>query len=184
MIVAPPLNQSNAGDIYFGSLGPTATNWSTNLRIDDDTVPTGLDRSPRIGLSSSRNVLVSWIDGRTSAGQVRVRQRTGTSWSSTSAQVSDASALPGTRLTMATKADGGVLVAWDDARATTSAIWGTQCEAGATNVSRCAPAAMLSDQTGAAFRPARTVNATTVFLGWRDDTTGGGDIRSRLRLPS
>jgi hypothetical protein len=27
-------------------------------------------------------------------------------------------------------------------------------------------------------------SGTTVYLGWRDDTAGGGDIRIRLRTPS
>ncbi|MGA3058410.1 MAG: hypothetical protein ABSE70_10320 [Candidatus Limnocylindrales bacterium] len=176
-------DQSNAGDIYFATLGPTATAWSSNSRIDDDSIATGVDRSPRIGLGSNGNVLVAWLDGRTTAGQVRVRQRTGTSWSS-SVQVSDDAAAPGGGVALAVKADGGVIVAWDDTRATASAIWGAQCEAGAKAVARCAAPEAWSDQAGAAYRPTIVASATQVSLGWRDDTSGSGDIRVRLRSPS
>jgi hypothetical protein len=175
--------RTNAGDIYAASLGPTATAWSTNTRVDDDTVTTGVDRSPRIGIASNGNLLVAWLDGRTAAGQVRVRQRTGTTWSA-SVQVSDATAVVGTRLALATKSDGGVILAWDDTRATTSAIWGAQCETGSTSVTRCAVPELWSDQSGAAYRPTLVSSGSNVVLGWRDDTTGGGDIRFRVRTPS
>jgi hypothetical protein len=81
-------------------------------------------------------------------------------------------------------ADGGVIAAWGDTRVGTSAIWGTQCEAGATSITRCAAAAKWNDQTGAAVNPSLVANATTVYLGWRDNTAGGGDIRFRVRVPS
>jgi hypothetical protein len=79
-----------------------------------------------------------------------------------------------------------MVVAWDDTRATASAIWGAQCEAGSGtgSVSRCATAEKWSDQTGASSHPALVASTTKVYLGWRDDTAGGGDIRIRLRNPS
>jgi hypothetical protein len=99
--------------------------------------------------------------------------------------VSDTSAKPASGLAFAVKADGGVLVAWDDTRST-SAIWGAQCEAGSGSVSvvRCGPAEGWSDQAGAATRPALIATSTKAYLVWSDATTGGGDIRFRVRNPS
>jgi hypothetical protein len=97
--------------------------------------------------------------------------------------VSYAAAKP-TSLAFVVKADGGVIAAWGDTRVATSAIWGAQCEVGASSVTRCAVAEKWSDQTGAAVKPTLAVNATKVYLGWRDDTAGGGDVRFRTRVPS
>jgi len=55
---------------------------------------------------------------------------------------------------------------------------------GTTAATRCATAAKVSDQTGAAVNPTVVANTTTVYLGWRDDTAGGGDIRFSRRVPS
>jgi pimeloyl-ACP methyl ester carboxylesterase len=179
-------NRSGGGDIYVASLGPTATAWSTNIKASDDSTISGLDKSPRIGLTSAGVPMVAWIDGRvTTAGQVRVAKGTTTNTWSASVQVSDTSAKPASGLAFAVKADGGVLVAWDDTRST-SAIWGAQCEAGSGSVSvvRCGPAEGWSDQAGAATRPALIATSTKAYLVWSDATTGGGDIRFRVRNPS
>jgi hypothetical protein len=117
--------------------------------------------------------------------QVPVTNRTsGGTWNAT-VQVSDASAKPSGGLALAVKADGGVIVAWDDTRST-SAIWGVQCEAGSGSsaVGRCGAVEKWSDQTGASYRPTLIATTGQVYLGWRDNTTGGGDIRIRLRTPS
>ena len=108
--------------------------------------------------------------------------KTGSSWGA-SVQVSDTSAKPST-LTLVVKADGGSITAWTDTRASQAAAWGAQCEAGAAGVTRCATATKLSDQSGAASNPVIAANATSVYLTWRDDTAGGGDIRSSRRTPS
>jgi hypothetical protein len=178
-------NQTGGGDIYIASLGPSATTWSTNTKVSDDSGSSSLDKSPRIGLTSANLPLVAYLDGRTTNAQVRVVNRTsGGTWNA-SVQASDSSAKPATGLALAVKADGGVIVAWDDTRST-SAIWGAQCEAGSgtSSVTRCGPAEKWSDQAGASSHPSITASATQVYLGWRDDTAGGGDIRIRLRNPS
>ncbi len=136
-------------------------------------------------MTSANLPLVAYLDGRTTNAQVRVVNRTsGGTWNA-SVQASDSSAKPATGLALAVKADGGVIVAWDDTRST-SAIWGAQCEAGSgtSSVTRCGPAEKWSDQAGASSHPSITASATQVYLGWRDDTAGGGDIRIRLRNPS
>ena len=51
-------------------------------------------------------------------------------------------------------------------------------------MTRCATPEKWSDQTGASYRPTLFATTTKVYLGWRDDTAGGGDIRVRLRTPS
>jgi hypothetical protein len=51
-------------------------------------------------------------------------------------------------------------------------------------VTRCGTVEKWSDQTGASYRPTLVATASQVYLGWRDDTAGGGDIRIRLRNPS
>jgi hypothetical protein len=178
-------NQTGGGDIYAASLGPTATTWSTNTKVSDDSGASSLDKSPRIGLTSGNLPVVAYLDGRSTNAAVRVANRTsGGTWNAT-VGVSDSSAKPATGLALAVKADGGVVVAWDDTRST-SAIWGTQCEAGSgtSSVTRCATAEKWSDQTGASSHPTIVASTSKVYLGWRDDTAGGGDIRIRLRTPS
>jgi hypothetical protein len=177
-------NRTGGGDIYTASLGPTATAWSTNTKVSDDSGASSLDKSPRIGLTSANSPVVAYLDGRSTNAAVRVVNRNGTTWNA-SVQVSDSSAKPATGLALAVKADGGVIVGWDDTRST-SAIWGAQCEAGSgtSSVTRCGPAEKWSDQTGASYRPTLFASTTRVYLGWRDDTAGGGDIRIRLRTPS
>jgi hypothetical protein len=61
-----------------------------------------------------------------------------------------------------------------------------QCEAGSgsSSVTRCGPAERLSDQSGAAYRPAISATTTQGYLGWRDETSEGGNVRLRLRIPS
>jgi hypothetical protein len=172
---------SGNADVDYATLAPAATTWSTNVKISDDAT-TGAESFPRIGLTSTNAPLVAWIDGRVTNKQVRVAQKSGSTWGA-SIQVSDASAKPAS-LALAVKADGGVIAAWGDTRATPSAIWGAQCEAGTTAVTRCATAAKWSDQSGAAVNPTIAASAATVFLGWRDDTAGGGDFRLSRRVPS
>jgi hypothetical protein len=172
---------SGNADVDYATLAPAATAWSANAKVSDDAT-TGAEALPRIGLTSAGNPLVAWIDGRVTNKQVRVAQKSGGAWGA-SVQVSDASAKPAS-LALAVKADGGMIAAWGDARATPSAVWGAQCEAGATAVARCAAAAKWSDQAGAAVNPTITANTTTVYLAWRDDTAGGGDVRFSRRAPS
>ncbi len=172
---------SGNADIDYATLGPTVTTWSSNTKISDDTT-TGAESWPRIGLTSANGPIAAWIDGRVANLQVRVSQKSGSSWTA-SVQVSDASAKP-TSLAVAMKADGGVIAAWGDTRVATSAIWGAHCEAGASSVARCATADKWSDQSGAGVSPTLAANATNVYLGWRDDTSGGGDFRLRVRSPS
>ena len=172
---------SGNADIDYATLASGGTTWSTNAKISDDAT-SGAESFPRIGLTLANAPLVAWIDGRTTNKQVRVAQKSGSTWGA-SIQVSDTSAKPAS-LALAVKGDGGVIAAWGDTRATPSAVWGAQCEAGATGVARCAAAAKLSDQTGAAVNPTVVANTTTVYLGWRDDTAGGGDIRLSRRVPS
>ena len=129
--------------------------------------------------------MVAYLDGRATNAAVRVVNRNGTIWNA-SIQVSDASAKPATGLALTVKADGGVIVAWDDTRATGAAIWGAQCEAGSgtTSVSRCATPEKWSDQAGASSHPTLVASTTKVYLGWSDATAGNLDIRVRLRNPS
>ena len=172
---------SGNADVDYATLAPAATTWSTNTKISDDAT-TGAESFPRIGLTAANAPLGAWIDGRVTNRQVRVAQKSGSTWGA-SVQVSDASAKPAS-LAFAVKPDGGVIAAWGDTRATPSAVWGAQCEAGTTAVTRCATAAKVSDRTGAAVNPTITSNASTVLLGWRDDTAGGGDFRLSRRVPS
>jgi hypothetical protein len=82
------------------------------------------------------------------------------------------------------RGDGGGTVAYDT-RAT-SAIRGVKCEAGSgtSSVTRCGPGEKWSDKTGASYRPTLFAATSGVYLGWRDDTAGGGDIRILLRNPT
>ena len=172
---------SGNADVDYATLAPAATAWSANAKISDDATSSA-ESLPRIGLTSANAPLVAWIDGRVTNKQVRIAQKSGSTWGA-SVQVSDASAKPAS-LGLAVKADGGVIAAWGDTRATPSAIWGSQCGAGTTAVTRCGIAAKLSDQTGAAVNPTIVASGTAVYLGWRDDTAGGGDIRFSRRVPS
>ena len=122
-------NRTGGGDIYVASLVPTATAWSTNTKVSDDSGASALDKSPRIGLTSANLPVLAWLDGRTTNAHVRVANRTSCGTWNASVQVSDASAKQATGLALAVKADGGIIVAWDDTQAT-SAIWGAQCESG------------------------------------------------------
>jgi hypothetical protein len=178
-------NRTGGGDIYVASLGPTATAWGTNTKVSDDSTTSGIDKSPRIGLTSAGSPVVAYLVGRATNAAVRVVNRNGTTWNA-SIQVSDASAKPATGLALAVKADGGVIVAWDDTRVTAAAIWGAQCEAGSgtSSVSRCAAAEKWSDQTGASTHPTLVASTTKVYVGWSDATAGNLDIRIRLRTPS
>jgi hypothetical protein len=178
-------NQTGGGDIYVASLGPTATAWSTNTKVSDDSGASALDKSPRIGLTSANLPVVAYLDGRTTNAAVRVVNRTsGGTWNA-SVQVSDSGAKPATGLALAVKTDGGIIVAWDDTRGT-SAIYGAQCEAGSgtSSVIRCGPVEKWSDQSGASSHPTIVASTTQVYLGWSDATAGNGDIRIRLRSPS
>ena len=178
-------NQTGGGDIYVASLAAGGTSWSTNTKVSDNSGSSSVDKSPRIGLTSANLPVVAYLDGRSTNAAVRVTNRTsGGSWNAT-VQVSDSSAKASGGLALAVKADGGVIVAWDDTRST-SAIWGAQCEAGSGSSAptRCGPAEKWSDQTGASYRPTLIATTSKIYLGWRDDTAGGGDIRNRLRNPS
>jgi hypothetical protein len=178
-------NRTGGGDVYVASLGPTATAWTTNTKVSDDSTTSGIDKSPRIGLTSAGSPVVAYLDGRATNAAVRVVNRNGTTWNA-SLQVSDASAKPATGLALAVKADGGIIVAWDDTRVTATAIWGAQCEAGSgtSSVTRCGPTEKWSDQAGASTHPTLIASTTKVYLGWSDATAGNLDIRVRLRNPS
>jgi hypothetical protein len=178
-------NRTGGGDVYVASLGPTATAWTTNTKVSDDSTTSGLDKSPRIGLTSANLPIVAWLDGRSTYATVRVANQTsGGTWNA-SVQVSDTAGRPATGLAISVKADGGVILAWDDTRGT-SAIYGAQCEAGSgtSSVTRCGPVEKWSDQTGASSHPTIAASTTKVYLGWSDATAGNLDIRFRLRNPS
>jgi hypothetical protein len=87
-------------------------------------------------------------------------------------------------LSFVVKPDGGVVAAWGDTRTTPASTYRSQCEAGITGVTRCAVSEAWSDQSGAGSAPTLAATSSRVFLAWRDDTTGGGDIRLRVQTPS
>ena len=179
-------NRTGGGDIYTASLLPTATAWTTNTKVSDDSGTSSLDKSPRIGLTSANLPVVVYLDGRSTNAAVRVSNRTsGGTWNAT-VQVSDSLSKPASGLALAVKVDGGIIVAWDDTRVTATAIWGAQCEAGSgtSSVTRCGPTEKWSDQAGASSHPTIVASTTKVYLGWSDATAGNLDIRIRLRNPS
>jgi hypothetical protein len=74
-------NRTGGGDVYVASLLPTATAWTTNTKVSDDSTTSGLDKSPRVGLTSANLPVVAWLDGRSTYATVRMaNQISGGTW--------------------------------------------------------------------------------------------------------
>ncbi len=111
-------------DIWYATLAPSASAWSTNVKVSDDT-GSAAQTKPSIGMDSTGNLTVAWLDARVSTGQVRVASRPAATgiWSA-SALVSDSAARP-LSLDMAVRSDGRAAIGWEDVRSIND-LWGTE----------------------------------------------------------
>jgi Mg-chelatase subunit ChlD len=117
-------------DIYSATLAPLGTAWSTNVKVSDDP-GSAVQSTPALGIDSTGNATVAWVDARTTSPQVRVANRpaaTGT-WSASTAVSNNANS-GGSLISpdIAVRGDGRVAVAWSQLLD----IWGTERLAGSS----------------------------------------------------
>jgi RHS repeat-associated protein len=169
----------NQPDIYFSTLASGGSNWAANVKISDDSGSVTATK-PRIGIDGSGNLLVAWIDGRTSPARIRAaRKPSGGAWSA-SVEVSPSPA-NAQSLALSIRSDGYAWATWGDTRAgsNNSDIWGSRYD---PYLNTWSTPQRLDDASGttAQLSPTVAFTATETMLGWRDNRlNANGDTQAR-----
>jgi hypothetical protein len=172
-------DRSGSFDIYYATLAPGSSGWSTDARLSDD--PGAADQySAQIAIDGAGNVHVAWIDDRVASSEVRVRRLIGGSSTWDPSQiVSDEGAYPG-GLTIAASAGGSAFIAWSDARGASWDIWGADYVSGMGWLT----AAIISDDPGNETQWSPTVATAddSLVVAWQDQRENyQGDIYALAR---
>jgi RHS repeat-associated protein len=172
-------SRNGNADIFFSTLPSGGSNWAANVKISDDTGSITATK-PRIGIDAAGNLLVAWIDSRTSPARVRAaRKPFGGAWSgSVEVSVSPANAQS---LALSVRSDGYAWATWGDIRAgsSNSDIWSSRYD---PYLNTWSPPQRLDDATGttAQLSPTVAFTATETLLGWRDNRlNANGDTQAR-----
>lgn len=176
-------SRNGNADIYFSSLapGPTST-WTANEKISDDAGTAGQTKA-RVGVDSAGNLIVAWIDARTSPAHVRVRRRpANTTWTAAPASI-DISPSPANvqSVALSVRPDGFAWVVWGDTRAgaTNQDIWGSRYDP--TNT--WSTPVRLDDDPGTTANqssPAVAFGPAEEMVAWRDNRlSANGDTQAR-----
>ncbi len=173
-------SRNGNADIFFSTLALGGSTWATpNVKISDDP-GAAAQTKPRIGIDGSGNLIVAWIDARTSPARIRAaRKPAGGSWSA-SVEVSPSPA-NAQALALSVRADGYAWVTWGDIRAgaSNSDIWGSRYD---PYLNTWSLPQRLDDATGttAQLNPTVAFTATETMLGWRDNRlSANGDTHAR-----
>jgi RHS repeat-associated protein len=172
-------SRNGNADIFFSTLASGGSNWAANVKISDDAGSVTATK-PRIGIDAGGNLLVAWVDSRTSPARIRAaRKPAGGAWSaSVEVSVSPANAQS---LALSVRSDGYAWAIWGDTRAgaSNSDIWGSRYD---PYLNTWSPAQRLDDATGttAQLSPTVAFTATETMLGWRDNRlNANGDTQAR-----
>jgi RHS repeat-associated protein len=172
-------SRNGNADIFFSTLASGGSNWAANVKISDET-GSATTTKPRIGIDAAGNLLVAWIDARTSPARVRAaRKPSGGAWSaSVEVSVSPANAQS---LALSVRSDGYAWATWGDTRAgsSNSDIWGSRYD---PYLNTWSPPQRLDDATGttAQLSPTVAFTATETMLSWRDNRlNANGDTQAR-----
>ena len=172
-------SRNGNADIFFSTLASGGANWAANVKISDDPGSTAQTK-PRMGIDAAGNLLVAWIDARTSPARVRAaRKPSGGAWSA-SVEVSPSPA-NAQSLALSVRPDGYAWVTWGDIRAgaSNSDIWGSRYD---PYLNSWSAAQRVDDATGttAQLSPTVAFTATETMLGWRDNRlSANGDAQAR-----
>lgn len=166
-------------DIYYAKLPPGATSvWSANVKVSDDP-GNAAQTNPRIGIDSTGNLTVVWLDARTSPAQLRMsRMPAGHSSWSASSVVADGAARP-LSVALSVRPDGMAMVAFHDNRA--GANFDIYTSAYDPWLGNWSISTLASDDPGSAVQQSPTVayGAAELLAAWRDDRAGNADVRAR-----
>ena len=172
-------SRNGNADIFFSTLASGGSNWAANVKISDET-GSATATKPRMGIDAAGNLLVAWIDARTSPARIRAaRKPAGGAWSA-SVEVSPSPA-NAQSLALSVRADGYAWATWGDTRAgaSNSHIWGSRYD---PYLNTWSAPQRLDDATGttAQLSPTVAFTATETMLGWRDNRlNANGDTQSR-----
>ena len=172
-------SRNTNADIFFSTLAPGGANWAANVKISDDP-GSAAQTKPRMGIDAAGNLLVAWIDARTSPARVRAaRKPFGGAWSA-SVEVSPSPANVQS-LALSVRTDGYAWVTWGDTRAgaSNSDIWGSRYD---PYLNTWSPPQRVDDASGttAQLSPTVAFTATETMLGWRDNRlSNNGDTQAR-----
>jgi RHS repeat-associated protein len=172
-------SRNGNADIFYSTLSSGGATWAANLKISDDPGTTGQTK-PRIGIDSGGNLIVAWIDARTSPARVRVARKPAAGAWTASVEVSPSPANVQS-LGLAVRSDGFAWVTWGDIRAgaSNSDIWGARYD---PYLNAWSAPQRLDDATGttAQLNPTVAFTATEAMLGWRDNRlNANGDTQAR-----
>jgi len=171
-------------DIWYSKLPAGSSTWSTDVKISDDP-GAAAQYGTRIGVDSTGNLLVIWLDDRPyPRTEVRsARLPTGSSTWTGSIVISDAPAIAGSAA-LGVKPNGSAYAVWEDARGASWDIWGSAYNA---STALWEMPNLVSDDPGSAAQRSPTVATTDAqtVAAWRDHRTDVvmGDIFARRRVP-
>ncbi|HEX5823653.1 MAG TPA: hypothetical protein VFY18_04250, partial [Candidatus Limnocylindrales bacterium] len=171
-------------DVWFATLGPTASTWSSNVKISDDP-GTAYQGQPDIGIDTAGNVTVAWDDWRATPNQLRVRRRSsGGAWAASTVIAADGANFP----SVATRGDGRTYVVWyDGLNALYPNVWSSSFNPATGTWSIPEQVDVNGAQDGASS-PAVALDVSRVVVIWQNATrlpSGGNDVDifGRTRAP-
>jgi hypothetical protein len=96
-------------DVYFASLGPIASVWSTNAKVSDDP-GSAAQLDPDLGVDSAGNITAVWRDERVTPATIRAARRPAGSsiWSASVSLGGSNAQFP----RLAVRSDGRAYAAW------------------------------------------------------------------------
>jgi Mg-chelatase subunit ChlD len=175
----------NNADIWYATLPPGSSTWSTNTKISDD--PGAAFQGPAdIGVDGAGNVLVSWTDRRATPYQLRVRRLpAGGSWTPSTIVAADG----GNSSSIAVRTDGRAYVAWHDGDFNTlyPKLWGARYDQ-ATGLWSTPERIDTNGSDHGAATPAIAIDPNRIIVTWKNALSipsgnNDDDIFSRMRAP-
>ena len=157
-------------DIYFASLGPLASVWSTNTKVSDDP-GSAAQLDPDLGLDTAGNITAVWRDQRVSPATVRAARRpSGSSNWSASVNLGGSDA---NYPRVAVRADGRAYAVWQG-----PSISGSEYNAGTGTWSALEQVALPGE---AAERPAVAISSAQLIAVWDSAPAGSTDVYARVK---
>lgn len=163
-------------DIWFASIAPGATSWSTNIKASDDP-GTYAQYEPALGVDGAGNVLLAWSDWRVAPHQFRVRQRSSAGvWGPSLVIAADGAQGP----SISVASDGSALATWHDGANTTTPVLRSS-DRDPTTGTWSPPAEMNDTGSGSASSSWGELGTSRDVLIWTNGSGADVDIYARTR---
>ena len=164
-------------DIYFARSSDRGQTWSANQRVNADTGSAAQRQASLVALGNGQ-LYLAWQDGRHGNPDIYMARSTngGQTWGPNGRVNNDSGAASQDSPSLAADASGNLYLAWRDARNGHADIYFAFSSNGGASWSANV---RVNDDSAAANQDGPSLaalNPATVYLAWRDERRGQGDI--------